>query len=531
MRQPTWGPIVKDRVKLFLEILLSVADGVNDSDDFHFRWEDNIRTSLIIETKRRYLQKLTQLKQRQIYEVIESLKSLEILEDNRTQTQGKEDWRFTLRLWNRDIANNLSHFDQKWETKRPAKSKIQVAALQKASELKQQCISPMDKPIVTPAALNLKSGKKLSFLGNTELTLPDSPIMSTNTNRYSFIKPEAEFPVGQVPLESVFYVERPFVEERCYHEILQPASLIRIKAPRLMGKTSLMARILHQARTHGYDTVPLNFELADSAVFANLDTFLRWFCESVGRRLKKLEQLDDYWVSYGSKDKTTAYFEECLLEEITNPLVITLDGVEQIFPHRKVADDFFSLLRAWYEYARYGDLISEVWKKLRLVIVHSSEVYIPLDINQSPFNVGLSIELQEFTKEQVQDLSIRHALLNWTNAQVDDLMSMIGGHPYLVRLAMYHIQNQEITLENLLQTASTEAGIYSDHLRRHLWNLKQHPDLAAAFNQVVSTAEPVELNSDLVFKLHSMGLVLHCYENKVTWRCNLYRQYFSQRLN
>ena len=341
---------------------------------------------------------------------------------------------------------------------------------------------------------------------------------------------EPEFPIGQVPLNSAFYVERPPVEDLCYQEILQPGALIRVKAPKLMGKTSLMARIMHYAKKQDYQIVPLSFDLADNAAFTNLDTFLRWFCESVGRKLKRIEQLDDYWTMYGSKDKTTAYFEECLLEEITSPLVIALDEVHRIFPYRDIADDFFSLLRAWYEYARYGDSNSEVWQKLRVILVHSKEVYIPLDINQSPFNVGLSIELQEFNTEQVQGLVTRYKGLNWTTTQVEKLMEMVGGHPYLIRQALYYIQYQGITLEQLLQTAPEEAGIYSDHLRRQLGNLKQHLDLAAAFKQVVTTPEAVELNSDLVFKLHSMGLLVHRPENKVTWRCELYRQYFYNRL-
>ena len=55
-------------------------------------------------------------------------------------------------------------------------------------------------------------------------------------------------PGGAVPLKSGLYVKRPPIEADCYAEILQPGALIRIKAPRQMGKTSLMARILHQAR-------------------------------------------------------------------------------------------------------------------------------------------------------------------------------------------------------------------------------------------------------------------------------------------
>jgi hypothetical protein len=108
-------------------------------------------------------------------------------------------------------------------------------------------------------------------------------------------------------------------------------------------------------------------------------------------------------------------------------------------------------------------------------------------------------------------------------------MAMVGGHPYLVRLALYHIARQEMTLAQLLETAPTDAGLYSDHLRRHLWILSQQKELAAAFNKVVATISPVQLESIYAFKLNSLGLV-KLQGNEVTPRCNLYRQYFQIRL-
>jgi hypothetical protein len=62
-----------------------------------------------------------------------------------------------------------------------------------------------------------------------------------------------------------------------------------------------------------------------------------------------------------------------------------------------------------------------------------------------------------------------------------------------------------------------------------LWNLQEHPELGAAFSKVVTANEPVELESVLAFKLHSLGLV-QLRGNEVTVRFELYRQYFSDRL-
>ncbi|MBD2020641.1 AAA-like domain-containing protein [Leptolyngbya sp. FACHB-36] len=389
--------------------------------------------------------------------------------------------------------------------------------------------APTDTPKILQEVLSL-IGDRGEWIEPEPSSLSAVPLIETvDAPPLPVAEPELyREPGGSVPLESGLYVERSPIEADCYSEILQPGALIRIKAPRQMGKTSLMARILNHANQQGYQTIPLSFQRADSKLFTDLDLFLRWFCEQVGRRLKRREQLEEYWQGYGSKDKCNAYFEECLLEEIDSPIVLGLDEIDLIFPHREVADDFFSLLRSWYESARYGDSGSELWAKLRLVVVHSTEAYVPVNMNQSPFNVGRNVELPEFTAAQVQDLARRYGL-HWQESQVEQLVTLVGGHPYLVRKAFYHLRRQEVTLEQLLQTSHTEAGIYSDHLRRHLLNLQRYPQLAEAFRQVVVKSKPVELDSDPAFKLESMGLI-NLYGNEATTRCDLYRLYFRNYL-
>lgn len=345
MTRPNYGPQAKKRAKRLLEVLLAYANDELELFDDYFPVQVNWQTEkqLVVRTKVRFLEELTaldtadiKLNKEQIKEALKRFEDfLKILEDNRTTTRGAEDWHFTLKLWHKrqEKAANLAQFEVEWEHKRPEKSKTQGAALAETALLKQRWQTPIDPPTLAPIS-NLLTRQPLV------LNQPAS------IDKRSLLMTEPELPIGQVSLTSEFYVERPPVESRCYQEILQPGTLIRIKAPRLMGKTSLMTRILQQAREHGYQTVPLNFQLADRAVFNNLDTFLRWFCESIGRRLKRLDQLDDYWTTYGSKDKTTAYFEECLLAEIASPLVIGLDEVDRVFPHRDIAEDFLVVLNS-----------------------------------------------------------------------------------------------------------------------------------------------------------------------------------------
>ena len=335
----------------------------------------------------------------------------------------------------------------------------------------------------------------------------------------------SELPEGPVDLASVFYVERPPVESRCYETILHTGALIRIKAPRQMGKTSLLDRICDQAKQRYYKVVRLNFLKAEEAIFSSLDRFLRWFCAFISQELKLPGQPKDYWdEDRGSIVNCTTYFQEQVLEQINHPIVLALDEVDRIFQFQEVAQGFFPMLRSWHEEAA----TIEVWEQLRLIVAHSTEDYGPLDINQSPFNVGLPIELTEFTPEQVLDLIQRHQL-DKIPGLLDQLMAIVGGHPYLIRLALCQLAWQFVTLDQLLQEAATDAGIYKDHLRRHLDTFQHYSGLAAVFSEVITAVEPPRLETMQAYKLYSMGLVKRLGD-RVTPRCQLYRDYFRERL-
>jgi serine/threonine-protein kinase len=383
--------------------------------------------------------------------------------------------------------------------------------------------SDADTPAIVRELLSvLQAQKPPAAEEATEAALPTLPPAAESPDAPPLPAAEPELPEGQVELASAFYVQRPPIETRACEEIRKPGALIRIKAPRQMGKTSLMARILQQAAQQGYRTVPLSFQLADGKVLTDLGQFLRWFCASVGRRLRLHNQVAERWEgTYGDKDNCTAYFEDYLLPAADTPLALGLDEVDRVFEHREIAEDFFGLLRAWHEEGKNR----QVWKQFRLVVVHSTEVYVPMNVNQSPFNVGLPVELPEFNRQQVLELARLHRL-DWGAGDVEPLMAMVGGHPYLVRLALYHIARGDMTLLELLRQAPTEAGLYRDHLRRFLWLIQQNPELVEAFKQVAGAAGSLPLEPVTAFRLHSIGLV-NLQGNEAILRCDLYRQYFG----
>ena len=334
------------------------------------------------------------------------------------------------------------------------------------------------------------------------------------------------FPEGAVAPNSPFYQSRNNIESICCETVIKPASLIRIKAPTLMGKTSLMMRILAYAQSQNYRTVYLDLANVETSIIADLDKFLRWLSFLVGKQLGLANQLDDYWdlAILGSNGNCTAYFEEYLLPNINCPVVLALDEVDRLFPYDIVVEDFLGMLRSWHEKGK----IDPIWQNLRLIMAHSTEVYISLDLNQSPFNAGVPIELREFDTKQIAELAKLHQL-NWSTTEIVELMNVLGGHPYLIRLAMYYISDNRLDLATLLNNASQEISIYSNHLRQHLELLQQKSSLAASFKQVVLSNRSVELNPKEIYQLYSMGLI-ELEENRVVPRCKLYRDYFARVL-
>jgi len=88
--------------------------------------------------------------------------------------------------------------------------------------------------------------------------------------------------------------------------------------------------------------------------------------------------------------------------------VIAFDDLEYLFPYPQLREEFFSILHLWHEEGKNKPL----WQKLRLIVAYSpaQELDKTSDIYQSPFSLGLPIELPNFTSAQVRELSQRQGL-------------------------------------------------------------------------------------------------------------------------
>ncbi|MEH1887670.1 AAA-like domain-containing protein [Nostoc sp.] len=60
--------------------------------------------------------------------------------------------------------------------------------------------------------------------------------------------------------DTIIYIERPPIEDKSYKAIVQPGTLIRLKAPQRMGKTLLLEKTLDYARHQGLSGAENFFE-------------------------------------------------------------------------------------------------------------------------------------------------------------------------------------------------------------------------------------------------------------------------------
>jgi AAA-like domain len=332
------------------------------------------------------------------------------------------------------------------------------------------------------------------------------------------------------PAPNTAYI--PVINETAWYEKLQELhALIRIQAPAQFGKTSLMRRLLDRAQQFGHLAIFINLAEIDRHVnLADFQIFLHHFIRLIEAEIYEncidsLMSDEDYQRSverFGSTKACLKYLER-LQDRLSQPLTLGIDRLDLLLAHPDTAYNFFALLRVMNDRSIGGGK----WENFRLVLAHSTpaiESFIGISGHQSPFNIGYSIELPEFTPAQVADLASQRNL-SLQPAQIERLMQSIGGIPYLIKLTLDRIQKDGVQI--LAIESSATNNIYQEHLRA-LAKWLDNSNLRSAMHLA---AHNPEATSNLAFKqqclLHRQGLVVFV-NNGVSARCELYRQYFRQ---
>lgn len=329
-----------------------------------------------------------------------------------------------------------------------------------------------------------------------------------------------EHPKGTMDPDSRFYISRP-EDYVMQNEMGQSRFIITIKGPRQMGKSSMLIRGCESLVNSRRKVVYIDFQRFGKTLLNDTNMFYKVFCEVLADKLNINTDLDSYWktMRFNAQMRCSNFIEKFLLPEVDAGVILAMDEVDMMID-TKGKSDFFGLLRSWYNEK------SPLWRKFNMVLAVSTEPLMFIDQEQSPFNIGTVLKLDDFTESQVWKLNELHNF-PFTDNDLHKLRGWIGGHPYLVRQALYAVATGLYTPERFINLISHKDGPFGDHLKQHLLNLLQNPELVKAMKRLLkSQAVP----SDAVeYRLEGAGLV-RVVNDVVFIRNNLYKVFFEEHL-
>ncbi len=330
---------------------------------------------------------------------------------------------------------------------------------------------------------------------------------------------------GVVPLDSEFYIVRPG-DQQFYDALARRDSIVRIKGARQMGKTSLLARGLQQARSEGARVVVTDFQRLNADDLANLDLFYRALADLIADELDIDFNRDETWKPGRPENLNFERFmKREVLAKSETPLVWGMDEVDRLFTC-DFATEVFGLVRSWFNARSLSP--EGPWKLLTIVIVYATEANLFIkDPNQSPFNVGTVLTLADFTLDQVAELNRRYDSPLRTSAELQRYYQLVGGNPFLVRRGLQELKARGIGLSEFEGEAEQDDGPFGDHLRRILVLLAKNPSLRDTVRQVLNGQN--RISDDDFRRLKSAGVMVG-ETNSPGWRCQIYATFLKRHL-
>jgi DNA-binding winged helix-turn-helix (wHTH) protein len=335
----------------------------------------------------------------------------------------------------------------------------------------------------------------------------------------------AEPPGGAVPLQSRFYIPRAADQDFC-RAIARSDSIVLVKGARQVGKTSLLARGLEEARTRGSAVMIVDFQRLSSSAFKDADSLLLATAELIAEQMD-LGPVSPTWKSFlGASSNFERFLKREVLAKTDAPVVWGLDEVDRLFAFQ-YARDIFGLFRSWHNLRALDP--DGPWRRLTLAIAYATEAHLFIsDLNQSPFNVGTRLSLGDFTLAQLVDLNLRYGEPLASAEQASRFHDLLGGHPYLTQRGLYELARSGSSLESVIERADLDEGPFGDHLQRMLVSLEQDPNTLEELRGFLGSG--TSFSAHIASRLRSAGILSDDVSSGPKFRCELYTRYLTTHL-
>ncbi|RYG35440.1 hypothetical protein EON81_12695, partial [bacterium] len=330
---------------------------------------------------------------------------------------------------------------------------------------------------------------------------------------------------GAVPLDSPFYVERS-TDVEFMRALRSNESILLVKGPRQIGKTSLLGRGAKTAQDLGWRIVRTDFQKLSAAQLGSDDGFYRLLAATLARQLGFRYDFASEWLDVFGANLNLDNFILALIEASDEPLVWLMDEADRLFGN-PVASDFFGLVRSWHNSRTMEP--SGPWSRFTVVIGYATEAHLFIqDLNQSPFNVGRQLPLPPFNHAQIADLNARYGSPLRSETDIAHLEELVGGQPFLTRRALDVLARGTMSFAEMLEYADEDEGPFGDHLKRILISVSQMPSVVEALRH--SLAASGIRDTEGYHRLLAAGVIRPVRNGPAVFSCQLYRRYLGVRL-
>lgn len=312
--------------------------------------------------------------------------------------------------------------------------------------------------------------------------------------------------------DPMWYVHREREERPALSHMAWPGATAVIWGPQRFGRTTLIKYLLHRCLQQDLlqgkrsRALEINLERLDDSAWQSFDLFLLNLSRTIAVGLGLDEnEINSYWSrSTTPRDKLGLWMERRVLQETGGRLLLAIDQADAPWRRKLFHDSFFGMLRGWAEDT------SEIWSRLRLIIaVETVPTLLISSTTQSPFNNTHIINLGDLRLPHVRQLAGLYGL-KWTDSDLTELMSYVGGHPYLLRLAMFKgavREHEQEPIARLLRSENEDDNVFAPHLDQLENQLQSQPELIEVLGQIVQERD-IRISKETSLRLRSLGLIV-----------------------